>query len=141
MKRKNSRVNRVVASTPLSAVAAAYCQDVDRWPRSWMGLEEDLPSGEQILDCFRPFLQRLAESGLAPKTIRKHVDNLWLLGGELIRDLHEDPPLRKLSAARLLSAKIHEDGGPLIHHGSEEEQISFDSTCRKLHHFFTNPQR
>jgi len=27
---------------------------------------------------------------------------------------------------------IHEDGGPLIHNGWEDEQRSFDSTCRKL---------
>jgi hypothetical protein len=32
---------------------------------------------------------------------------------------------------------ISDDGGPLIHHGSEEEQSSFDSTCRKLHRFLT----
>jgi hypothetical protein len=36
---------------------------------------------------------------------------------------------------------IHEDGGPLIHNGSEEEQRSFDSACRKLHRFLNQPQR
>ena len=122
-------------------MAAAYCRDVDNWPRSWMGLEEDLPPGLQLLACFKPFLEHLAESSLTPKTIRRHVDNLWLLGGEIIRDLHEDPALRKLPANRLLSERIHDDGGPLVHHGSEEEQRSFDSTCRKLHRFLTSLQR
>jgi hypothetical protein len=28
----------------------------------------------------------------------------------------------------------------LLYHGSEEEQRSFDSTCRKLHRFLTQPQ-
>jgi hypothetical protein len=28
-----------------------------------------------------------------------------------------------------------------IHNGSEEEQRSFDSTCRKFHRFLTQPQR
>lgn len=106
-----------------------------------MGLEQDLPPGEQLLACFRPFLEHLASFSLSPKTIRKHVDNLWLLGGEIIRDLHEDPALRKLPASRLLSDRIYDDGGPLVHHGSEEEQRSFDSTCRKLYRFLTNPQR
>ena len=32
---------------------------------------------------------------------------------------------------------IGDDGGPLIHNGSEEEQSSFDSTCRNLHRFLT----
>jgi len=106
-----------------------------------MGLEKDLPPGEQLLACFRPFIQHLASSGLFPKTIRKHVDNLWMLGGEMIRDLHEDPSLRKVAVDWLLRDVIHADGGPLIHNGSEEEQRSFDSTCRKFHRFLTQPRR
>jgi hypothetical protein len=79
----------------------------------------------------------VASSGLSGKTIRRHVDNLWLLGGEIIRDLNQTPSLRKVAVERLLRDLIHEDGGPLIHNGSEEEQRSFDSTCRKLHRFLT----
>ena len=70
-------------------------------------------------------------------TIRRHVDNLWLLGGEIIRYLNQIPSLRKVSVERLLRDRIHEDGGPLIHNSSEEEQRSFDSTCPKLHRFLT----
>jgi hypothetical protein len=33
------------------------------------------------------------------------------------------------------------DGGPLIYNGSEEEQRSLDSTCRKLYRFLSQPQR
>jgi hypothetical protein len=105
-----------------------------------MGLEQDLPPGEQLLALLRPFIEHLASSGLSPRTIRRHVDNLWLLGGEIIRDLHYDPSLRKVAAERLLRDVIHEDGGPLIHNGSEEDQRSFDSTCRKLHRFLTQRQ-
>jgi hypothetical protein len=54
-----------------------------------------------------------------------------VLGGEIIRDLNEDPSLRKVAAARILSDVIHAEGGPLIHYGSEEAQRSFDSTCSK----------
>ena len=90
--------------------------------------------------CFRPFIEHLASSSLSPKTIRKHVDNLWMLGGEIIRDLNQDPSLRKVAADRLLSDAIHADGGPLIHNGPEEVQRSFDSTCRKLHRFLSHPQ-
>jgi hypothetical protein len=105
-----------------------------------MGLEKDLPPGEQILACLRPFIDHLAASALSPSTIRRHVDNLWVLGGEIIRDLHYDPSRRKLAGDRLLWDVLHEDGGPLIHNGSEEEQRSLDSTCRKLHRFLTQPQ-
>ena len=139
-KAKTTRVNR--ASKPAEATdVSAYCRDLDRWPRSWMGLENDLPPGEQVLACLQPFIEHLASSSLSPKTIRRHVNNLWLLGGEIIRDLNEDPSRRKVAAERLLRNVIHEDGGPLIHNGSEDEQRSFDSTCRKLHRFLSQPQR
>ena len=139
-KAKTSRVNHAATSAP-SADASAYCRDLDTWPRSWMGLEKDLPPGEELVANLRPFIEHLASSSLSPKTIRRHVDNLWMLGGEIIRDLNYDPYLRKMAADRLLRNVIHEDGGPLIHNGSEEEQRSFDSTCRKLHRFLSQPQR
>jgi len=137
---KTSRIKRITPPVEATDVSA-YCRDLDRWPRSWMGLEKDLPPGEELLTQLRPFIEHLALSGLSPKTIRRHVDNLWLLGGEIIRDLHYDPSLRKLSAERLLRSVIHQDGGPLIHNGSEEEQSSFDSTCRKLHRFLSQQRR
>jgi hypothetical protein len=139
-KAKTARVNRAATSAP-SSDASAYCRDLDNWPRSWMGLEKDLPPGEELVACLRPFIEHLASSSLSPKTIRRHVDNLWMLGGEIIRDLNYDPSLRKMAADRLLRNVIHEDGGPLIHNGSEEEQRSLDSTCRKLHRFLSHPQR
>ena len=136
---KTSRVNGAAAPAASSAVST-WGGDLDQWPRSWMGLEKDLPPGEQLLACFRPFIEQLASSSLSPKTIRRHVDNLWLLGGEIIRDLHEDPSLRKLAAEPLLRKVIDEDGGPLIHNGSEDEQRSFDSTCRRLYRFLSQPR-
>ena len=100
-----------------------------------MGEEKDLPSGRRLVEFFLPFLVHLAVSGLSKKTIQKHVDNMWLLGGEIIRDVNEQPRLRKISAEQLVTSVVHEFGGPLIHNGWEDEQRSFDSTCRKFHRF------
>jgi hypothetical protein len=137
-KPKTSRINRAAQSGG-SSPTAAYDRDLGDWPRSWMGTEKDLSAGEQLLVC-RPFIAHLAASSLSPKTIRRHVDNLWLLGGEIIRDLNEDPSLRKRPAERLIRDRVYEDGGPLIYNGSEEQQRSFDSPCRKLHRFLNPPQ-
>lgn len=106
-----------------------------------MGVEADLPSGDALVVCFLPFIEHLTSTDLSSKTIRRHVDNLWLLGGELIRALHDDPARRKIDAGRFLNEAIDDDGGPLIYNGSEDEQRSLDSTCRKLHRFLNQPRR
>ena len=117
-----------------------HCRDLNGWPRSWMGLEKDLPPGEQLLTLFRPLLEYPATSNLSPKTIRKHVDNMWALGGEFIRDLHSDPSLRKKPVERVLLQMI-EFGAPLLYHGGEDQRRSFDSTCRKFRRFLTETAR
>ena len=137
-KAKTSKVNRAAPSSASSSDASAYCRDLDNWPRSWMGLEKDLPPGEELVACLRPFIKHLASSSLSSKTIRRHVDNLWILGGEIIRDLNYTPSLRKVAAQRLLRDAVHADGGPLVHNGSEEQQHSLDATCRKLHRFLVS---
>ena len=89
---RTTKINRA-ATTPRHGLEH-YCRDLNGWPRSWMGLEKDLPPGEQLVTLFRPFLEHLAASNLSPKTIQKHVDNMWVLGGEFIR-ISTIPPSEK----------------------------------------------
>ena len=105
-----------------------------------MGLEKDLRPGEKLVACFRPFLEALAASDLSPTTIQKHVDNLWALGGEIIRDLNETPSLRRKSIEQILADRIDDEGGPLVYALESEESLqrSLDSTCRKLHRFLNH---
>jgi hypothetical protein len=136
---KTSTVNHSAAAAPIDL--SVYCRDLDEWPRSWMGFEKDLPPGERMVAYFRPFLEHLVRLELSRKTIRKHVDNLWILGGEIIRDLNETPSLRKVPVEELVF-NVLEEGGPLLYHGdSEEEQRSFESTCRKFHRFLEEQAR
>src|SRR5262249_10552206 len=114
-----------------------YCHGLDSWPRSWMGWEKDLPPGEKLVACFRPFLEHLVCSNLSPKTIQKHV-----LGGEIIRDLNQTPALRKAPVEKLLADLASEGRWPLLYHSdSEERQRSFDSSCRKFRRFLTESGR
>lgn len=106
-----------------------------------MGFEKDILPGQQLVSCFQLFCERLLTTNLTRKTVHKHTNNLWLLGGEVIRDLNEDGKLRKIPIDQLLLQILDEDGGPLIHNGSEEEQRSFDSTCRKLYRFLAHRLR
>ena len=109
---KTTNINR--APTARRHELEHYCRDLNGWPRSWMGLEKDLAHGEQLVTLFRPFLEHLAASSLSPKTIQQHVDNVWVLGGEFIRDLHDDPPLRRRPVDQVLSQMV-EYGGPLLY--------------------------
>lgn len=130
---KTSTINHSPPQTdpPLGA----YGKDLEAWPRSWMGFPKDIPPGEKVVACFRPFLEHLIGLNLSRKTIRKHVDNLWILGGEIIRDLNQTPSLRKVPVEELVFDVVKE-GGPLLYHDdSEEQQRSFESTCRKFRRF------
>lgn len=108
-----------------------------------MGWEKDVPAGEKLVALFRPFLEDLIASDLSPKTIQKHVDNLWALGGEIIRDLNENPSLRRKNIDQIVNDRIDEEGGPLVYALESEEtlQHSFDSTCRKLYRFLSQSPR
>jgi len=115
---------------------ATYCPDLATWPTSWCGEERDVIAGEHIVAVFTPFLLDLLAQGLTRKTRNMHRDNLWLLGGEIIRDLNDTPKLRKRALKELILEAVANDEGPLIHGGfSEQEQRSFDSTCKKLNRF------
>jgi len=137
---KTSTINRATPVSP--SLLERYCRGLNDWSRSWMGWEKDLPPGDKLVACFRPFLEGLVASDLSPKTIQKHIDNLWALGGEIIRDLNENPSLRRKTIEQILDDRIDDEGGPLLYGvDSEEQQRSFDSTCRKLHRFLSQSQR
>ena len=108
-----------------------------------MGGEKDVPPGQELVACLRPFLEHLVASDLSPQTIQKHVDNLWALGGEIIRDLNEDPSLRRKSIEQTLADRIDDEGGPLVYtmESEEDQRRSFDSTCKKLHRFLSQSSR
>jgi hypothetical protein len=131
LRRLGDRVRRLHGQTgrPLAPAALLpYCRDrrdLQEWPERWMGVGKDLPLGRRLVECFMPFLLHLVGSGLSKRTIQNHVDNMWLLGGEIIRDLNGEPSMRRVAAEQLIRNVIHEDGGPLIHNGRENEQHSF----------------
>ncbi|MBK7260701.1 MAG: hypothetical protein IPI03_01900 [Rubrivivax sp.] len=109
--------------------------DLDDWPRSWHVDPADIPVGQQIVQVLTPFLLQLLDQGLAKTTLRRHRDNLWTLGGELIRRRYDDELARK-NVKDALRQLIEGDGGPLMWPRiTEPEQDSLDATCRKLNRF------
>ena len=110
--------------------------DLDDWPRSWHVDPADIPVGKQIVQVLTPFLLHLLDQGLAKTTLRRHRDNLWTLGGELIRCRYDDDELARKNVKDALRQLIEGDGGPLMWPRiTEPEQDSLDATCRKLNGF------
>jgi hypothetical protein len=133
------------ASLPAQQAAAdplqSYCPDLDQWPSSWAYEKRDIPCGLRIVECFTPFLREMLARSLSRKTLRQHRDNIWVLGGEVIRRVQMDSGLRTRPVERVVLDLIGDDGGPLLSHGpSETEQRSFDATCRKLFRCLTGPE-
>lgn len=94
-----------------------YCPDLSEWPQRWRVEAHDLLPGQAQLDLFSPVLEHLrAHSGLARNTLCRHRDNLWMLGGDTIGRLHDNPALRKRPVIDLLLELLDDDeGAPLIH--------------------------
>jgi hypothetical protein len=119
----------------------SFCPDLGQWPGSWAYEPRDIPPGLRMVECFKPFLREMLARSLSRKTLRQHRDNIWLLGGEVIRRVQMDGDLRRRPVEQVVLDLIGDDGGPLLSHGqSEAEQRAFDATCRKLFRFLTAPE-
>jgi hypothetical protein len=132
----------IMPATAMAEALIQLCPDLDRWPQRWSGDDSDIPFGERIVERLKPFLLHLLKQGLATKTLKRHRDHLWMLGGEIIRRFHADPTLRRKSINTVLLESLDPDGGPLIWPRiTEQQQDSLDATCRKLYQFLTTKHK
>jgi len=127
--------------TPSHRRTVDYLALMDPWPSSWAGADEDEPIGRDLVAVLRPFMLHLQQKNLSPRTLRRHLDNLWLIGGETIRKLYDDPALRAKPASELLLQAIAGGDAPLVHDLSEAEQTALDTTARKLLRFLSASNR
>jgi hypothetical protein len=130
----------ILSSTHNGPKVAAYqgpslVDAMDTWTEGWAGLAEDVPVGRGIVAELRPFVVHLEQRGLAPTTVRAHVNNLWVIGGEIIREVNEEPRQRKLAARKLLLKAIDLGEAPLARGVSEADQNAIDATARRLLRF------
>ncbi len=113
---------------------------MDDWPDSWAGVAEDEPFGAGLVAEFEPFVEHLRARGLTAGTVRRHVGNLWVIGGEIIRQLDCDPKLRQREPRQVLLDTVSHGEAPFVHGASEHQQESFDATARRLLRFLTKGQ-
>ena len=115
---------------------------MDGWPRSWAGTHGDEPVGRRLVAVLRLFMTHLQHQGLSASTRRRHLDHLWLIGGEIIRQLDDEPALRDKPTRALLLEAIQHGAGPLVRDLTEAQQAALDATARKLLKFVaaSNPR-
>jgi len=112
------------------------CNDIEQWPKSWAGDDNDVIVGKILLTEFKRYLNHLINKGRTKATIKKHADYLWAIGGEIIRDTNEYGVDESLSSKELLLKYINDCGGPYWRHAaSESDAQQYDATCRKLYRF------
>jgi hypothetical protein len=78
--------------------------DFDRWPKSWMGTETDLEYGKKLLPFIEKFIDYLVSKDLSRKTLKEYIDNVWVLGGTIIKDVsisneHKEDPHKRIMEA------------------------------------------
>ena len=117
-------------------------KDMERWPKSWAGFDADIPIGKEIVEVMRLFLMAMAAEQLSYTTINRHMNGLWLLGGEIIYGVNTDPELKDVAGRNLIRRFVDEEGGPISRHlATEEDQRAFDATCKKLYRFMIQKPR
>lgn len=87
------------------------------------------------MKLMKPFVKELLNSSYSSKTIKEHIDNLWLLGGYIIKHINYHEEYRKRDHLFLLTRFIDSFDGPNISDLSEYKQKSFDRTCRKYYKY------
>lgn len=117
---------------------AKHCKDIDEWPEGWEIDEGDIKIGHDIVEQFRPFIVSLIDRDLSKKSIKIYKNYLWVLGGELIRQINEDESERLLSAEELILKHVNEGGGPYWCHANDElDYAKYNSVCKRLFSFIT----
>jgi hypothetical protein len=114
---------------------------INEWPDSWKGVQEDVAYGRELIEIFIPFIEEMKSKGLSPKSINKHIDNLWMLGGYIIGQLNYYEDNRQIAPLEMLKSLIDTGDGPMIHHFSEYQQERFDATCRKLYKYLSRKKK
>ncbi len=139
-------MSKKTKSLRLQSQATDYFSDLKKWPNEWMVIEKDLKIGIEMLELFTAFIESLVGDGLVKKTIKNHIQNLNLLGSEIIRRLNDDDShFRKLPTYAILLKYIDGGEGPLLSFWDPNDPTelaylkAFDSTCRKLNKFISPP--
>lgn len=135
----NGQVHEFCEASRVTSLDPYDFADLDGWPQSWKFTPADVLPGQRLVgQVLKPFLFHLAETGVTRRTFRRHVDNAWVLGGELIRHIHVDPRLRR-RPEMALDEFIERGAGPVLLHEGPRTRREVEITFRALVRFLGRP--
>jgi hypothetical protein len=109
--------------------------EIDEWPKSWAGDDKDIPVGEAILKYIKEFLM-YQQTQVSKKTLRDYGQNLWHLGGEIIRETNGTRIKAQHINEKFMFKYISDVGGIYCRHlDSEKEYDRYNYTCRILYKY------
>lgn len=104
--------------------------EINEWPESWAGDDEDIPVGESILKYIKEFLM-YQQPLVSKKTLRDYGHYLWLLGGEIIRETNGTKIKTIQLNEKFMFKYISDVGGIYCRHlDSEKESDRYNYICR-----------
>ncbi|MGD0625841.1 MAG: hypothetical protein ABSB32_14125 [Thermodesulfobacteriota bacterium] len=104
-----------------------------------MGTKSDFEYGKKLLPFMEEFIKYLIGQNLPRKTLKEYIDDLWLMGGTIIKDvsIYEE---NKKDALEVILEAVEADG--CLPDGydcmSKSELASFNKRCRKFEEFLKN---
>jgi hypothetical protein len=92
------------------------------------------------VEVLKAFITDLHGRGLSQRTLRRHLDSAWAIGGGVVRGFNLEPERRSLDPVALLLDAVVGGEAPLLHGATEREQAETDATARKLEWFLETRQ-
>jgi len=109
-------------------------EQIATWPKAWSYDAGSEAFGEKLVREIEPFVDFIAKK-LAVRTVDRHLNSLFLMGGEIISELAVDEEY-DVDPLETLRNSVEDEGGPLCSHlHTEADERSYEATCRKLHRF------
>jgi hypothetical protein len=110
-------------------------EQIKKWPKEWSYDRQSEAFGKRLFDEMMPFIQSILDHGYTKRTVERHLEYLFLLGGEIVSMAAIDEEYDR-NAGEVLLENIDDEGGPLCRHlHTEERERQYDGTCRKLYRF------
>ena len=107
------------------------CPDFWDWPLAWSEVPRDIEFGKKVVKIMETWVEILINTRSGKQAVKRHLSNLFWLGGKLIYEVNLDEAHNK-NVCDLILEKI-DVHGELCCRATKAELDSFESTSWKFY--------